>query len=60
MKEKGERKTKLLKSYTRRKVFVNKKRLKNTGISVTESLTKHRMELLKKQKTSLDLIMFGR
>ena len=35
---------------TRRKVFVNKKTLKNTGISITESLTKHRMELLKKAK----------
>ena len=28
---------------TKRKVFVNKKRLKNTGISITESLTKHRI-----------------
>ena len=44
---------------TRRNVFVNKKRLKNTGTSIDESLTKHRMELLK-QKTNLDLIMFGR
>ena len=35
---------------TRRKVFVNKKRLKNTGISITEKLTKHRMEFLKKPK----------
>ena len=33
----------------RRKVFVHKKRLKNTGISINESLTKHRMELLKKR-----------
>ena len=32
------------------KVFVNKKRLKNTGISIAESLTKHRMEFLKKSK----------
>ena len=36
---------------TRRKVFKNIKRLKNTGISITGSLTKHRMELLKKAKT---------
>ena len=35
---------------TRRKVFVNKIRLKNTGISMTESLTKHKMEFLKKAK----------
>ena len=35
---------------TRRKVFVNKKRLKNTGISITKSLTKHRMEFFKKAK----------
>ena len=35
---------------TRRKVFVNKKRLKNTGISITKRLTNHRMELLKKAK----------
>ena len=34
----------------RRKVFVNKKRLKNTGIPITEKLTKHRMEFLKKPK----------
>ena len=33
---------------TRRKVFVNKKKLKNTGIS--ESLTKRRMEFFKKAK----------
>ena len=33
----------------RRKVFVNKKMLKNTGISITERLTKHRMEFLKKE-----------
>ena len=35
---------------TRRKVFVNKKSLKNTGISITDSLTKHRMKFLKKAK----------
>ena len=35
---------------TRRKVFLNKKRLKNTGISITESLTKHSMEFLKKAR----------
>ena len=35
---------------TRRKVLVNKIRLKNTGISMTESLTKHKMEFLKKAK----------
>ena len=35
---------------TRRKVFVNKIRLENTGISMTESLTKHKMEFLKKAK----------
>ena len=28
----------------KRQVFVNKKRLKNTGISITESFTKHRRE----------------
>ena len=44
---------------TRRKVFVNKKKFKNTGISITESLTKRRMEFFKKQKTNLVLIMFG-
>ena len=36
---------------TRRNVFVNKKRLKNTGTSIDESLTKHRMELLNKAKS---------
>ena len=35
---------------TRRKAFVNKKWLKNIRISVTESLAKHRMALLKKAK----------
>ena len=41
----------LLSSYnTRRKVFVNKKKLKNTGITVTKSLTKRRMGFLKKAK----------
>ena len=35
---------------TRRKVFVNKKSLKNTGISITDSLTKHRMKFFKKAK----------
>ena len=35
---------------TRKKVFVNKKRLKNTRISITESLTKDRTEFLKKAK----------
>ena len=35
---------------TRRKVFVNKKKLKNTGISISESLTKHRMKFFKKVK----------
>ena len=35
---------------TRRKVSVNKKRLKNTAISITERLTNHRMKLLKKAK----------
>ena len=34
----------------KRKVFVNKKRLKNTEISITESLTKHKMEFFKKAK----------
>ena len=34
--------------------FVNKKRLKNTGISITESLIKHRMELLKKVKNEFE------
>ena len=35
---------------TRRKVFVNKKRLINTGISITKSLAKHKMEFFKKAK----------
>ena len=34
----------------RGKIFVNKKRLKNTGVSITESLTKRRMEFLKRAK----------
>ena len=32
--------------------------LKNTGISITKDLTKHRMEFLTKAK-NLDLIIFG-
>ena len=40
---------------TRRIVFVNKKGLKNTGISITKSHTKRMMEFLKKVKTNLDL-----
>ena len=36
---------------TRRKVLVNKKKLKNTGISITESLTKRRMEFIEKSKS---------
>ena len=35
---------------TRRKVFVNKKGLINTGISITKSLAKHKMEFFKKAK----------
>ena len=38
----------------RRKIFVYEKRLKNSGISITESLTKGRMNFFKKQKTNLD------
>ena len=41
----------------RRKVFVNKKRLINIGISITVSLAKYSMQIF---KTNLDLIMFGR
>ena len=41
---------------TRRKVFVNKKRIENTGISINESLTKHRMEFLKKAKNELIML----
>ena len=45
--------------YTRRKVFVNKKRLKILEFQLPKD--KHRMELKKKkQKTSLDLTKFGR
>ena len=33
---------------TRRKVFINKKRLKNTGILITKSRTKHRVGFFKK------------
>ena len=41
----------LLSSYnTRRKVFVNKTKLKNTGITIIKSLTKRRMGFLKKAK----------
>ena len=35
----------------RREAFVNKKRLDNTGISITKSLAKRRMELFKKAKS---------
>ena len=38
---------------TRRKVFENKKKFKITGISITESLTKHTMEFLKKAKNEV-------
>ena len=34
----------------RRRIFLNKKTLKNTGISITESLTVKRMEMLNKAK----------
>ena len=34
----------------RRRIFLNKKTLKNTGISITESLTAKRMEMLNKAK----------
>ena len=33
---------------------MNKKSLKNTGILITESLTKHRMEFLKKAKNEFE------
>ena len=35
---------------TRSKVFVNKRKLKNTGILITESLTKYRIQFLKEAK----------
>ena len=48
----------------RGKVFVNKERLKITGISITESLIKHRMEFLKKAKNEFgfnnDWTVYGR
>ena len=34
----------------RRSIFLNKKKIKNTGISITESLTAKRMEILSKAK----------
>ena len=46
---------KFIRYNTRRKVFINKKRLKNTKFSITESLTNRRMEFLKNARNEFGI-----